>query len=48
LAGRRYRREISQRVAPQGSQRPRSSADRRLRRKFRGQRGLPFRKTDDL
>ena len=48
LAGRKYRRELSQRVASQGSQRPRSSADRRLRRQFNGQRGLPFRKTEDL
>jgi hypothetical protein len=48
LAGRRYRRELSQRAAPQGSQRLRSSADRRLRRKFAGQRGLPFVKTEDL
>jgi len=35
-------------VAPQGSQRPASSSDRGLRRQFNGQRGLPFRKTEEL
>lgn len=48
LAGRQYRRQLSQRAAPQGSQRPRSSADRRLRKLFKGNRGLPFRKTEEL
>jgi hypothetical protein len=48
LAGRKYRRQLSERVAPLGSQRPRSSSDRRLRRRFDGQRGLPFRPTDEL
>jgi hypothetical protein len=48
LAGRKARREISERLVPQGSQRPNSSADRRLRRKFNGKRGLPFTKTEAL
>lgn len=48
LKGRKARREISERMAPAGSQRPRSSADRRLRKKFGGQRGLPFAKTEAL
>ena len=47
-AGRKFRRQVSERLAPQGSQRPRSSSDRRLRKKFNGQRGLPFRKTEEL
>lgn len=48
LAGRKFRRQVSERVAPGGSQRRRSSADLRLRRQFNGQRGLPFRKTEEL
>ena len=48
LKGRPARRAISERIAPQGSQRPASSSDRRLRRQFNGQRGLPFRKTEEL
>jgi hypothetical protein len=48
LAGRKARRKLSESVAPQGSQRPKSSADGRLRKKFAGQRGLPFRKTEEL
>lgn len=48
LAGRKYRRQLSQRIAPTGSQRARSSADPRLRKLFKGQRGLPFRKTEEL
>jgi len=48
LKGRRARREISERLEPNGSQRPVSSSDRRLRAKFGGKRGLPFAKTEDL
>jgi hypothetical protein len=48
LAGRKARRETSERLAPQGSQRPRSSADRRLRKRFAGKRGLPFVTTEKL
>jgi hypothetical protein len=48
LAGREARREISGRLAPQGSQRPRSSADRELRKKFNGKRGLPFANAEKL
>jgi hypothetical protein len=48
LKGRKARREISERVAPAGSQRPSSSSDRRLRKLFNGKRNLPFRKTEEL
>jgi hypothetical protein len=48
LAGRRARRETSNRVAPEVIRRPASSSDRRLRKLFEGQRGLPFKKTDAL
>lgn len=48
LKGRNFRREISQRFAPQGSQRATSSSDKRLRKLFNGARGLPFRKTSEL
>jgi hypothetical protein len=48
LAGRKYRRQLCERVAPGGSQRPRSSSDPRLRKLYNGQRGLPFRKTEEL
>jgi hypothetical protein len=48
LAGRRARRETGNRVAPEIIRRPTSSSDRRLRRLFKGERGLPFKKTDEL
>lgn len=48
LKGRKARREISERLAPAGAQRVRSSSDARLRRKFKGQRGLPARPTSEL
>jgi hypothetical protein len=48
LAGRRARRETGNRVAPELIRRPASSSDPRLRKLFDGQRGLPFKKTDDL
>ena len=48
LAGRRARRETGNRVAPEIIRRPASSSDRRLRRLFDGERGLPFKKTEEL
>jgi hypothetical protein len=48
LRGRRARRETGRRVAPEIIRRQRSSSDRRLRELFKGQRGLPFRKTEEL
>jgi hypothetical protein len=48
LAGRRARRETGNRVAPEVIRRPSSSSDRRLRKLFHGERGLPFKKTEEL
>jgi hypothetical protein len=48
LSGRRARRETSKSVAPGIVRRPRSSSDRRLRKLFHGQRGLPFTPTEEL
>lgn len=48
LAGRRARRETGNRVAPEIIRRPSSSSDRRLRKLFNGERGLPFKKTEEL
>jgi hypothetical protein len=48
LKGRRYRRELSKRVAPGVIRRPTSSSDRRLRKLFNGERGLPFTPTEKL
>ncbi len=48
LKGRRARRETGNRVAPEIIRRPSSSSDRRLRKLFRGERGLPFKKTGEL
>jgi hypothetical protein len=48
LKGRRYRRELSQRVAPGINRRKRSSSDRRLKKLFKGERGLPFTPTEKL
>ena len=48
LKGRRARRETGNRVAPEIIRRPSSSSDKRLRKLFGGERGLPFRKTEDL
>lgn len=48
LKGRRYRRELSERVAPGIIRRKSSSKDRRLRKLFNGGRGLPFTPTADL
>ncbi len=48
LKGRRARRETGNRVAPEIIRRPSSSSDRRLRKLFKGERGLPFKKTEEL
>jgi hypothetical protein len=48
LRGRRARRETSKQVAPGVLRRRRSSSDRRLRKLFKGQRGLPFIPTEKL
>jgi hypothetical protein len=48
LAGRRARRETGLRVAPEVIRRATSSSDRRLRRLFQGERGLPFTPTENL
>ena len=48
LKGRRYRRELSQRVAPGIIRRKRGPDDRRLKKLFNGERGLPFTPTDRL
>ena len=48
LAGRRARRETGNRVAPEIIRRPSSSSDKRLRALFNGERGLPFKKTQEL
>ncbi|MCC7375830.1 MAG: hypothetical protein IT581_14325 [Verrucomicrobiales bacterium] len=48
LAGRRARREVGNRVAPEIIRRAASSSDPRLRKLFAGERGLAFRKTEEL
>ena len=48
LKGRRARRESSQLVAPGINRRPSSPKDRRLRKLFKGERGLPFTPTEKL
>ncbi len=48
LKGRRFRREISQLVAPGIIRRKSSSSDRRLKKLFKGERGLPFTLTEKL
>ena len=48
LQGRRARREAGNRVAPEVIRRPTSSSDRRLRKLFKGERGLPFKRNEDL
>ena len=48
LKGRRRRRELGNRVAPQLTRRERSSHDRRLRKVYSGERGLPFAPTENL
>jgi hypothetical protein len=46
--GRRARRETSKQAAPGVVRRKTSSSDRRLRRLFKGRRGLPFTPTEKL
>jgi len=48
LRGRRTRRELGNRVAPEIIRRKSSSKDRRLRKLFNGERGLPFTPTEKL
>ena len=48
LKGRRARRETGKRVAPEIIRRPSSSSDRRLCRLYGNERGLPFKKTEEL
>jgi hypothetical protein len=48
LQGRRRRRELGNRVAPAIIRRRSSSKDRRLRRLFKGERGLPFTPAEKL
>ncbi len=48
LKGRRYRRELGNRVATAIIRRKTSSSDRRLKRLFNGERGLPFTPTEKL
>jgi hypothetical protein len=48
LKGRRYRRELSKLVAPGVIRRKSSSSDRRLKKLFNGERGLPFTPTGKL
>jgi hypothetical protein len=46
--GRRARRETSKEAAPGIVRRKTSSSDRRLRKLFKGRRGLPFTPTEKL
>jgi hypothetical protein len=48
LKGRRFRRELGNRVAPEIIRRKSSSKDRRLKKLFKGERGLPFTPTEKL
>ncbi|MCU0786325.1 MAG: hypothetical protein MUF81_20215 [Verrucomicrobia bacterium] len=48
LKGRRFRRELCERVAPGTIRRTSSSKDKRLRQLFNGERGLPFTPTEKL
>ena len=48
LKGRRLRRELGNRVAPEVIRRESSSKDKRLRKLFHGERGLPFTPTEKL
>lgn len=48
LTGRRARRETGERVAPKIIRRASSSSDRRLRELYEGERGLPFKSTEEL
>jgi hypothetical protein len=48
LKGRRFRRELSKLVAPGIIRRKTSSSDKRLKKLFKGERGLPFTPTEKL
>jgi hypothetical protein len=48
IQGRRHRRELGGRVAPEVIRRQKGSHDRRLGKLFSGQRGLPFTPTEKL
>jgi hypothetical protein len=48
LKGRRARRETGNRVAPGMIRRASSSSDERLRKLFKGERGLPFKSPEEL
>ena len=48
LKGRRARRKTGMRVAPEIIRRASSSSDRRLRKLFKGERGLPFKPSEEL
>jgi hypothetical protein len=48
LKGRRYRRELSKLVAPGVIRRSSSSKDKRLKKLYNGERGLPFTPTEKL
>jgi hypothetical protein len=48
LKGRRFRRELGERVVPGPIRRQTSSSDKRLRKLFNGARGLPFTPTEEL
>jgi hypothetical protein len=48
LKGRRFRRELGNRVAREVIRRERGSGDARLRRAFGGERGLSFTPTEKL
>jgi hypothetical protein len=48
LKGRCARRETGKLVTPEIIRRPTGSKDKRLRKLFNGERGLPFKKTDEL
>jgi hypothetical protein len=48
LKGRRARRETGNLVAPEIIRRASSSSDNRLRKLFKGERGLPFKKAEEL
>lgn len=47
-AGRKARRKTGLLVAPEVIRRPSSSADKRLRKLYNGERGLPFIPTEKL
>lgn len=48
LKGRRARRETGNRVAPEIIRRKSGPDDDRLKKLFNGERGLPFKKTEEL